>query len=43
MNFGDCGIDIDHAETFNNAWDDIALNGNLIVDNSIFSSNTDIA
>ncbi len=43
INFGDCGIDIDHAATFNNATDDegATLNGNLIVDNSIFYNTAD--
>ncbi len=45
MNFEDCGIDIDDAATFANAWDSTtqSLNGNLIVDNSIFYGNGEIA
>jgi len=41
MNFGDCGIDIDHAATFNNAWDagNNRLNGSLAVDNCIVFDN----
>ena len=41
MNFGDCGIDLDHEATFQNAWGGTALNGNLIVDNCIFYDNTE--
>jgi hypothetical protein len=36
MGFGDCGLDIDHDQTFLNAG-----NGELIVDNCIFYSNAD--
>ncbi|MCF7809599.1 T9SS type A sorting domain-containing protein [bacterium] len=43
MNFGDCGIDIDHEATFNNAWTGGHLNGNLVVDNSIFYHNVETA
>ncbi len=39
INFGDAGIDIDHEATFVNAWGGNALNGNLVVDNSIFYDN----
>lgn len=42
MNFGDCGIDLDHEETFNNAWNGSGLNGNLVVDNCIFFNNEEI-
>jgi hypothetical protein len=42
-NFGDCGIDLDQAETFTNAWNGSALNGNLVVDNSIFFDNHELA
>jgi len=41
LDFGDCGIDIDHAATFTNAWGGSALSGNLIVDNSIFFDNNE--
>ncbi len=45
MNFEDCGIDIDDAATFANAWDTTtqSLNGQLVVDYSIFYGNGDIA
>jgi hypothetical protein len=45
MNFGDCGIDIDHAATFNNAWDaqNNRLNGSLVVDNCIIYDNREVA
>jgi hypothetical protein len=36
MGFGDCGLDIDHEQTFLNA-----ASGELIVDNCIFYSNTE--
>jgi hypothetical protein len=39
MNFGDCGIDIDHEETFTNAWSGSGLSGELVVDHSIFWDN----
>jgi hypothetical protein len=44
LNFGDCGIDIDHEATFVNATDDngATLNGNLVVDYSIFHDNNSI-
>lgn len=41
MNFGDCGVDIDHEETFNNAWSGADFNGNLWIANSIFWDNTE--
>lgn len=45
MNFEDCGIDIDDAATFANAWDSTtqSLNGQLVVDYSIFYGNGEIA
>lgn len=42
MNFGDCGIDIDHEATFVNAWNGSALNGELVVDHSIFYDNAEV-
>jgi len=39
MNFGDCGIDIDHETTFANAWSNDGLSGALTVDYSIFYEN----
>ncbi len=39
-NMGEAAIDVDHEATFMNAWDGSALNGNLVVDNCIFYSNT---
>jgi hypothetical protein len=40
MNFGDCGLDLDHEATFLNGWDSglSQLNGNLLLGNSIFSN-----
>lgn len=45
INFGDAGIDLDHATTFANATDDNGetLNGNLTVDYSIFFNNDENA
>ncbi len=41
MNFGDEGVRLDHNATYTESWDDgtSALNGTLIVDNSIFYNN----
>jgi len=41
MNFGDCGVDLDHEATFVNAWSGSGLNGNLVVDHSIFYDNAE--
>ena len=41
MNWGDCGIDLDHEPTFTNSWNGTALNGTLVMNNSIFYSNTE--
>ena len=35
-NFGEACFAIDHAATFGNAWDGVALNGALVVQNSVF-------
>ncbi len=45
INFEDCGIDIDDAATFANAWDSTtqSLNGQLVVDYSVFYGNGTIA
>ena len=41
LDFGEAAIDIDHDATFINGWDagSSSLNGNLVVDNSIFFDN----
>ncbi|MBZ0263348.1 hypothetical protein K8I28_01655 [bacterium] len=43
MNFGDCGIDLDHEATFTNGHNGTDFNGNLVVANSIFFDNAEAA
>ncbi|MCA9671586.1 MAG: hypothetical protein KC503_38575 [Myxococcales bacterium] len=39
-NFGTAGVQLDSAETYNNAWDGSQLNGNLMITRSLLMSST---
>jgi len=41
LGFRDCGIDVDHEATFLNGWSGTGLNGNLVVNHSIFHDNVE--